>query len=408
MVVFAHYVLAFQPMLYYGRFGAVAGVAVPSFAAATAIAQTPLVVAFSPQFGVAIFFVLSGFVLAASVTSKPAPLPELALRRWLRLSLPVLLTTVAIWLWLATGWHPDIALAARNHSDWLGMNFTWVAWQANDLGLAAYQALVDVYARDRHWWNTSLWTIRIELWGSLALFAAYAGVRRWSISRRGRVGLALAAAVLTGRTDYAGFALGAALFELQPVLLVPLAAHLATRPWRGAAVGGALLAAALLLGGTPVYVVGWTPYLALMTAIAPYVVDPLIFLHRLWRAAAGGGGAGLGAAAGAADHPAVPLSRAGVVHDVPVPRGTDLLARRLAGAAAAAAGRLQSGHRAGAAAAAGGAGGGGAARHRAVRPAQHRAGAPARRLVWLVAPRPPQSAAAAKLRLAASRSRSVM
>lgn len=87
MVVFAHYVLAFQPSLYYGR-PPEAGA--PWFAAGSWIASTPLVLLFSPQMALAVFFVLSGFVLAASVAAKPVPLAELAARRWIRLSGPVL------------------------------------------------------------------------------------------------------------------------------------------------------------------------------------------------------------------------------------------------------------------------------------------------------------------------------
>jgi peptidoglycan/LPS O-acetylase OafA/YrhL len=271
IVVFSHYVLAFQPALYMGTLEGP-----PSLAVAPAVARTPLLVAFSPQFGVAIFFVLSGIVLAASVSRKPASFTELAVRRWVRLSGPIALTTLPIWLWLATGWHPDTALAKENHSQWLAMNFTWVAWQANDLPLALFQALVDVYARGHHWWNTALWTIRVELWGSLVLFAAYLAMARWQARRRWRVALAVAAAALSWRSDYAGFAIGAALFELHPGLF----ARIAARPLLAWGCGVPLLAAALLLGGAPYYVTSWTPYVGAATWLARGTPDPILFMHR--------------------------------------------------------------------------------------------------------------------------------
>ena len=275
-VVFAHFVLAFEPALYLGTitFGAPAPPDTPVLAGALWIAQTPLVLLFSPQFAVTIFFVLSGFVLASSMSAQPAPLIALGVRRWVRLSGPVAVTTVFIWLWLASGWHPYDALSALNKSDWLAHNFDWVRWQANNLAIAVYQALVDVYLHNRHWWNTSLWTLQVELWGSLLLFLAYAVVppaRVW------RVAAALAAVALTWRGDYAGFPMGAALFELRPAVSRAFGA----RQPLGWLVGLAVFAAALLLGGAPVYSTGWTAYTPLVRWVAPYAANPLLVFHRV-------------------------------------------------------------------------------------------------------------------------------
>jgi peptidoglycan/LPS O-acetylase OafA/YrhL len=274
VVLLAHYVLAFQPAMY---FGTVVNANASRFTGALWIAQTPLIALFSPQFGVAIFFVLSGFVLAASVSRKPAPLVELAVRRWIRLSGPALLTTLFIWLWLTSGWHPDLVLAAINHSDWLAMNFTWIAWQTNDLPLAAFQAVFDVYARNRHWWNTSLWTLQIELWGSLALFAVYIVTRRWPAPRSWRLLAAVMVGWLAWRSDYAGFAIGAALFEVQPDIARFANAN-RILAW---VVGPLLLTAALLLGGAPIYGTVWSPYIPILSWLAAYTSDPIIALHRL-------------------------------------------------------------------------------------------------------------------------------
>ena len=181
----------------------------PHFAAALLIAQTPLTVFYQPEFAVAIFFVLSGFVLAASVTARPVSWGELALRRWLRLSLPILATSLLIWLWLLTGFHPDQQLAAQNHATWLATSYAWTTWQANDLRIVVFQSLFDEYLRDHHWWNSVLWTMPVELWGSLGLFAAYLATRsNW------RLPIACLAIGLLWNTDYVNFATGAALFEL--------------------------------------------------------------------------------------------------------------------------------------------------------------------------------------------------
>lgn len=273
MVALAHYVLAFQPAM---LFGTLMGTR-PGFPGALRIAASPLVVLFQPELAVAVFFVLSGFVLAASTRARPAPLAELVVRRWLRLSIPILATSVAIWLMLRTGLHADRLLAPQNHSAWLDMNFGWLAWEPNDLRVVAWQAVFDVYAHGRHWWNTSLWTMPIEFWGSLGLFAG-AAVLRWSRAPApARLAAALVAYGLLWSTHYGGFPAGVVLFELAS--LVPAR----PRPilaWGGGAV---LLAGGLVLGGTPYYVAGPTPYVRLLQALGPISGNPVLELHR-WAA----------------------------------------------------------------------------------------------------------------------------
>jgi len=269
VVVLSHYVLAMQPSMYRGT---LLNTGRPHFAAALTIARTPLTVFFQPEFAVAIFFALSGFVLAASVTARPRSWGELALRRWLRLSLPILATSLLIWLWLLTGFHPERQLAAQNHSGWLATSYTWTLWQANDLRLVVFQSLFDEYLRDNHLWNVVLWTMPIELWGSLGLFAAYLATRPgW------RLPAACIATLLTWNTDYMNFAAGAVLFELWRMCpdrrLPKILAWL---------VGFPLLLLALLLGGAPYYAPTWTPYWMLTTWVGGVTsANPILQLHRI-------------------------------------------------------------------------------------------------------------------------------
>jgi peptidoglycan/LPS O-acetylase OafA/YrhL len=271
MVALAHYVLAFQPAMY---FGTLANSQV-SFPAALRIARTPLTVLFQPELAVAVFFVLSGFVLAASVTSRPAPLLELVLRRWMRLSIPILATSIGIWAMLRLGLHADRRLAPLNHSAWLDMNFSWLAWEPNDLRTVVFQAVIDVYARGRHWWNTSLWTMPIEFWGSVGLFTAYAVLRRLRAAAVWRLSIALGAYLVLWRTDYCGFAAGVALYELS-MLMPP--APVQRFVWLG---GAMLLVGGVLLGGTPYYDFGLTPYRRVVALLAPISDNPVLALHRI-------------------------------------------------------------------------------------------------------------------------------
>jgi peptidoglycan/LPS O-acetylase OafA/YrhL len=268
IVVLAHYVLAFQPAMY---FGSVLGNRA-SFAAALPLARSPLTLFWQPELAVAVFFVLSGFVLAAGLRARPAPLAELVLRRWLRLTIPIVVTSAIIWAVLAAGLHADRRLAALNHSAWLDMSFGWLAWEPNDLRTVLFQATIDLYARGRHWWNTSLWTMPIEFWGSVGLFAATLLLHRLRASARLRLGVAAAAFAALWATDYAGFAAGAALFELS------------CRP-RGARwawpAGAALAAAGLLLGGTAYYGLWIEPWNTLARIVAPFSPNPVLALHRV-------------------------------------------------------------------------------------------------------------------------------
>jgi len=266
IVVLSHCAQSFQPALLSGKPGGL-----PAF---VWISRTPLTLLFDPELGVAIFFVLSGFVLAASVTATPASFAELAVRRWIRLAGPILATSLVIWAAVQAGLLGNRALAAQNGSDWLAMNFAWLSIEDNNLALLVWQSLVDIFARGRHWWNFALWTMPIELWGSLGLFACYALLRR-KAPPVGRLLVAIALMALLWRSAYGGFAAGAALFESSGLL--PSSSR-----WRAVAApaGAALLGIGLVLGGTP-YNIFDTPYWPPYLRLAPLIDNPVLAAHRL-------------------------------------------------------------------------------------------------------------------------------
>jgi peptidoglycan/LPS O-acetylase OafA/YrhL len=276
MVALSHFVLAFQPALLGG------GPAVSHFAGSVAISHTAAIVLFNPELGVAVFFVLSGYVLAASAARSRASLARLVLRRWLRLALPVLGTSLLIWP--LAEWHlfRSVEVAGLARSDWLAGNYAWLAFESNDLARLVWQSLVDLFARGAHFYNAALWTMPVEFRGSVGLFAM-AAMLRWvpgagSQRQRRRAWLALAMSVgtlgLVWKSAYFGFPCGVALFAAER-LLPPRR----DRP----GVGLVLLATGLVLGGTP-YLVDLAfdgPYARLFLALAPFMDNPVLFLHRV-------------------------------------------------------------------------------------------------------------------------------
>jgi peptidoglycan/LPS O-acetylase OafA/YrhL len=276
MVALSHFVLAFQPALLGG------GPAVSHFAGSVAISHTAAIVLFNPELGVAIFFVLSGYVLAASAARGRASLARLVLRRWLRLALPVLGTSLLIWP--LAEWHLFRAAEAAGpaRSDWLAGNYAWLAFESNDLSRLVWQSLVDLFARGAHFYNAALWTMPFEFRGSIALFAVAVALRAMPgtapRAHRRRAWLALvASAVVLGmawRSAYFGFPCGAALYAVEQ-LLPP-------REDR-ARIGLTLLASGLVFGGTP-YLIDLSfdgLYARLFLALAPFVDNPVLLLHRV-------------------------------------------------------------------------------------------------------------------------------
>jgi peptidoglycan/LPS O-acetylase OafA/YrhL len=278
MVALSHYVLAFQPALLGG------GAAVSHFPASIAIGRSPLIAFYNPELGVAIFFVLSGYVLAASTAARETPFSELVVRRWLRLALPIFGTSALIWLLVQFGLFRAVAAGPLAKSDWLAGNYVWVGWMANDPLTMAWQSFVDLFARGRDFYNPALWTMPVEFWGSLGIFAAYCALGRDGTPPGARLIIALLVLGLVWRTAYFGFPVGAALFEFRRVWrgLVPR-----DGPLLVLALGTCLLAAGIVLGGTPydLDLPGGGVYARLFFAFATIADNPVLLAHRLGAAA---------------------------------------------------------------------------------------------------------------------------
>jgi peptidoglycan/LPS O-acetylase OafA/YrhL len=149
----------------------------------------PLSVLWNGQFAVCIFFVLSGYVLTKSFLENGdiGVFRLRASRRYLRLGIPIFGSVMYAWFVMSMGWSHAVQAGALSGSTWLA-DF----WKQP---LDFLEALRDgTYATILGGWshfNPTLWTMKIELLGSMFVFAYR------SLTLPGRAGV-LNFAVATG------------------------------------------------------------------------------------------------------------------------------------------------------------------------------------------------------------------
>lgn len=118
-----------------------------------------------------IFFVLSGFALSIGYiqSGKLSVITSLALRRHLRLGLPILFSSLLAWVFLKMGWFYNGVAGAIVQSDWMSKFYVIDVGFFETIKFALY----DVFFRydDRSSLNAPLWTMSIEFWGSFLVFS---------------------------------------------------------------------------------------------------------------------------------------------------------------------------------------------------------------------------------------------
>lgn len=226
IVVLFHYLCLLHPSLVSGMSGEV-----------NPLVHTPAKFLWNGRFAVAVFFVLSGFVMAAAAERRRGALAASSATRYLRLALPATASCLLAWAWL--GAFPDSARAMQETlaapSRWL--EFTYQS-PILPLWYAVGDGMIANFLRGYSRFNNVLWTMKIELFGSLGIFALYALAT--GPARLAALAAAGVAVLLWLPHPYMGFVFGAALYEAhRRGLLLALPA----------VVPVAALAAALLLGG---------------------------------------------------------------------------------------------------------------------------------------------------------------
>ena len=163
---------------------------------------------------VAVFFVLSGDALSASYwnTRSQRGVVKLALKRYFRLTIPVLASCIFMYLLLRFGLvFIHQAAPALHYAAWVARVLQW----PYDLKGVFLFGLIDVYIRhtEASSLNPPLWTMGIEMIGSILVFLILLCER--SVKRITWVLLFLGLLLLVGRSWLACFVLGMLLGDMR-------------------------------------------------------------------------------------------------------------------------------------------------------------------------------------------------
>ena len=173
----------------------------------SALAMSPLNVLFNGGFAVCLFFVLSGFVLAMPWFARRDArwYAVAALKRYPRLALPAAASTLlAVVLAKTVGFHYAEARTIT------GATMTDFFSGIGDWSVALWQGAIGAFFFGDDSYNRVLWTIRVELIGSMGVFMLAPVLGRFRL--RWIAYLALVAWLAD--TFYLGFVLGALIADL--------------------------------------------------------------------------------------------------------------------------------------------------------------------------------------------------
>src|SRR4051812_36133863 len=173
----------------------------------TAIGLSPLNVFWDGNFGVCIFFVLSGYVLSDFCLHAKISFPAQLVRRYFRLALPMLITSTFAWLLLHFGLYKNYDAAVNvTNSGWFSI---WYRFDPNFFAMAK-EALYGAFDKGQAVYNSNLWTMRYELIGSAYIFVLHALFKNKNV----RLCVAAGFIVLHYKDYYSLFACGVLLYEL--------------------------------------------------------------------------------------------------------------------------------------------------------------------------------------------------
>ncbi|MBO1326554.1 acyltransferase family protein [Acetobacter garciniae] len=197
VVTFSHFVCAFLPAW------------LPIYAANPSwIADTPFALLFNGSFPVAIFFVLSGFVIALTSSKLAYPMLLNCGIRYFRLALPACASTIYAWILLKLFASELESARAIIGSPWLAASY---GLDLPPFMTAVRDGLVDVFHTGDSAFNNVLWTMKKEFLGSCMIYALYS--RPAFRYRLYCLVLGLIATLCVQRFSYTAFFAGALIYE---------------------------------------------------------------------------------------------------------------------------------------------------------------------------------------------------
>ncbi len=134
--------------------------------------MAPIAFLLNGSCAVALFFVLSGFVLSERFISSSniASLPDAVIRRWPRLAGPVLTVNLLSGLLMGWGLYANTSVADHNGAWWLKGLFNWTPTGFHDPFAAAREGAVTTFLSGACSYNGPLWTMHFELLGSMVVY----------------------------------------------------------------------------------------------------------------------------------------------------------------------------------------------------------------------------------------------
>ena len=121
---------------------------------------------------VALFFVLSGFVLTQRFfeSGKIVDIPDSILKRWPRLAGPVIVVSLVSGFLIGFGLYRNLPVAAITHSWWLKGSFNWSPRGYYDVLHALNQGAVGTFFTGVCDYDGALWTMYFEFLGSIGVY----------------------------------------------------------------------------------------------------------------------------------------------------------------------------------------------------------------------------------------------
>lgn len=168
----------------------------------------PLMALLSGPYAVAIFFVLSGFVLSIGFFSSKSEtvIKKLAAKRYVRLMIPAAVSIMIAWLLIGANQnYVDEAIVIIKNTD-----LTYIWSFSADFWSALYQGTIGIFMGGEVTYNPVTWTMVYEFIGSMVVFAFCLlfgkSKRRWIMY--------ILLILLTAQTWYLAFILGVLLADL--------------------------------------------------------------------------------------------------------------------------------------------------------------------------------------------------